>query len=287
MISVIPQSHCRVIERFGKPIRVQHSGLAFKIPILDQVKFVPSDWGDHTHKNGYLIELTEQITNTDPRECFTKDNAKLTVDAIFSWRIVDPLKALYEVDKLHKSLLQASLNAIRSEVGSMPLDEILSSRVKLNESLVSQLSDTVSKWGIVLIRVEIQELKADDATSTSMLKQLDAERRSRASALEAEGEAIAITKRAQADKDAAILRAEGQAKALEIAAEAEQRYLQRIANIVGSDSSLRCLLLQKTLDGYSIMTSNPASKVFIPNSVNSFIDLGNEFGSSTSNSNNS
>jgi regulator of protease activity HflC (stomatin/prohibitin superfamily) len=278
MISIIPQSHCRIIERFGKPLKVQQSGLAFKIPFLDKVRHVPADWGTETNKNGYFIELTEQITDTMPRECFTRDNAKITVDAVYSWRIVDPIKAVYEVDELHRSLLQAALNAIRSDVGSMSLDEILASRVKLNESLVSQLTDTVSKWGISLIRVEIQELKADAATSTSMLQQVDAERRSRALALEAEGDAIATIKRAQADKDAAILRAEGQAKALEIAAEAEKNYLAKLAETVGDESSLRCLLLNKTLESFNVMTSNPASKVFIPNSVNSFIDLGNEFG---------
>jgi len=273
MITTIPQNHCRIIERFGKPVKVQHSGLAFKIPIIDKVRDVTAIWGGDTNQRGVFIELTEQITETLPRECFTQDNAKLTVDAIISWRVVDPIKAVYEVDHLHESLKQAALNAVRSEVGSMPLDEVLSARTRLNEAIVSKLSETSKKWGISIIRVEIQELKTDDATSTAMLQQVDAERRSRAIVAEAEGQAHAITKTAAADKAAAIMRAEGQAKALELIATAEQIYLKTLSGEVGSEEAARILLTQKVIEGYGVITSNPASQVFIPTGTQSFIDL--------------
>jgi regulator of protease activity HflC (stomatin/prohibitin superfamily) len=273
MITTIPQNHCRVIERFGKPVRVQHSGLAFKIPIIDKVRDVTSIWGGETNQRGVFIELTEQITDTEARECFSKDNAKLLVDAVVSWRVVDPIKAVYEVDHLHKSLVQAALNAVRSEVGSMPLDEVLGARTRLNESIVSKLSETSKKWGISIIRAEIQELKTDDATSTAMLQQVDAERRSRAITAEAEGQAQAITKKAAADKAAAIMRAEGQAKALELIAAAEQTYLKTLSGEVGPEEAARILLTQKVIEGYDVITSNPASQVFIPTGTQSFIDL--------------
>ena len=269
MITTIPQNHCRVIERFGKPVRVQHSGLAFKIPIIDKVRDVTSIWGGETNQRGVFIELTEQITDTEARECFSKDNAKLLVDAVVSWRVVDPIKAVYEVDHLHKSLVQAALN----EVGSMPLDEVLGARTRLNESIVSKLSETSKKWGISIIRAEIQELKTDDATSTAMLQQVDAERRSRAITAEAEGQAQAITKKAAADKAAAIMRAEGQAKALELIAAAEQTYLKTLSGEVGPEEAARILLTQKVIEGYDVITSNPASQVFIPTGTQSFIDL--------------
>ena len=264
MITIIPQSHCRIIERFGKPVKVQKSGLAIKIPVLDSVKDVSTDWGGDANKQGVFIELSEQVTDTHPRECITRDNAKVMVDAVVSWRIIDPIKAVYEVDQLHQSLLQTVLNAVRAEVGGNELDYALQARTELNEKITSRLVDTLSKWGLQLLRVEIQELKTDDATSAAMLQQLDAERKSRASKLEAEGQAKATVEIAKADRDAAILRAEGQAKALEITASAEKSYLETLATAIGADEAKKILLAQKVIEGYSIISGNPGDKVFIP-----------------------
>lgn len=275
MITIIPQSHCRIIERFGKPVKVQKSGLAIKIPVLDSVKDVSTDWGGNANKQGVFIELSEQVTDTHPRECITRDNAKVMVDAVVSWRIIDPIKAVYEVDQLHQSLLQTVLNAVRAEVGGNELDYALQARTELNEKITSRLVDTLSKWGLQLLRVEIQELKTDDATSAAMLQQLDAERKSRASKLEAEGQAKATVEIAKADRDAAILRAEGQAKALEITASAEKSYLETLATAIGADEANKILLAQKVIEGYSIISGNPGDKVFIPSNVQSFIELGN------------
>jgi regulator of protease activity HflC (stomatin/prohibitin superfamily) len=275
MISQIPQGHCRIIERFAKPIKIQYSGLAFKIPFLDKVRDVRSVWGDETNKQGVFIELTEQIIDTKPRECITKDNAKVLVDSVLSWRISDPIKAVYEVDHLHKSLIQAALNAIRSEIGERDLDEALSSRSQLNEKIASTLTETSKKWGIQVLRAEIQELKTDDATSTAMLQQLEAERRSRAIAAEAEGSATATIRKAKADREAAIFRAEGQAKALNIIAESERNYLTTLSESIGKDEAAKILMAQKVLEGYAVISDKPGDKVFIPSSVKPFLDLGN------------
>lgn len=274
MITTVPHNHCRIIERFGKPVKVQRSGLAIKIPILDSVKDVTSEWGNETNKKGVFIELSEQITDTNPRECITSDNAKVLVDAVISWRVTDPIKAVYEVDHLHQSLLQATLNTIRSEVGENELDYALQARTSINEKITARLGDTVAKWGLQLIRVEIQEIKTDDATGAAMLQQMDAERKSRAAKLEAEGQAKATIEIAKADREAAILRAEGQAKALEITASAEKRYLETLASSIGADEANKILLAQKVIDGYSIISKNPGDKVFIPSNVQSFIELG-------------
>lgn len=275
MISQIPQGHCRIIERFSKPVKVQYSGLAFKIPFLDVVRDVSSMWGDETNKQGIFIELTEQIIDTRPRECITKDNAKVLVDSVLSWRVNDPIKAVYEVDQLHKSLIQAALNAIRSEIGEYDLDEVLSSRNMLNEKIAATLSTTTKKWGIQVLRAEIQELKTDNATSTAMLQQLEAERKSRAIAAEAEGTATATVRKAKADREAAICRAEGQAKALDIIAQSERNYLATLAESIGQEEAAKILMAQKVLEGFAVISENPGDKVFIPSSVKSFLDLGN------------
>lgn len=273
MIAIIPQKHCRIIERFGKPIKVQHSGLAFRLPFIDQPRNVARDWGDETHKHGVLIELSEQITDTRPRECITKDNAKVQVNCVLSWRIADPLKAVYEVDQLHQSLVQITLNAVRSEIGSQDLDYALSSRSALNEGLAASIRGTVQKWGIEVVRVEIQELTTDDRTTQAMLQQLEAERSSRAASLEAEGLASATIKGATAEREAAILRAEGQARALETIAEAEMNYLARLSEVVGREGASRILMAQKVMDGFDRISTNPGDKVFLPSSVQGVLEL--------------
>ena len=199
-ISTVPQGHCRVIERFGKPISVQRSGLRFKIPLIDKVKKVSDIWGTETNKDDFFIELTEQITDTPPREYFTKDNVKVTSDCVMRWRIVDPVKAIYEVDNLHRSIKETVLNSMRGEIGSRELDNVLSARQSISESILANISPTLSRWGIQLTSVELQELKTDNATAGAMLQQLEAERRSRAIAAQAKGEAEAILARANAEK---------------------------------------------------------------------------------------
>jgi regulator of protease activity HflC (stomatin/prohibitin superfamily) len=273
MISTIPQNHCRIIERFGKPVKVQHSGLRFKLPFIDKVRDVTSEWGDETNKQGVFIELSEQICDTNSRECISRDNAKVTVDCMICWRVVDPLKAVYEVDHLHQSLLQAALNVIRSEIGLRDLDQALSARAELNESIVSGLSDTLRKWGVQLIRIEIQELRTDDATGAAMLQQLEAERRSRAIVSEAEGRASATLRIAVAERDALIARAEGHARALEITTAAEKNYLDTIAQAVGTEEASRILLAQKVLDGFDRISKNPGDKVFLPSSLQGVLEL--------------
>jgi regulator of protease activity HflC (stomatin/prohibitin superfamily) len=274
MITIIPQNHCRIIERFGKPIRVQVSGLAFKLPFIENVKNVSADWGGETNKNGVFLEYSEQILDTRPRECITRDNAKIMVDAVISWRLIDPLKAVYEVDNLHRSLLQAVLNAVRSQIGACDLDDALAARAALNERLVAELSDTTRKWGIQIIRIEIQELKTDSATGAAMLQQLEAERRSRAISMEAEGVAEATIKAANAEREAAIVRADGVARALEITATAEKCYLDTLSESVGAEQACKILLAQKVIEGFDRITKNPADKVFLPAGVKGILEMG-------------
>ena len=284
MISTVPQGHCRIVERFGRPAKVQRAGINFNIPFIDTFKDVSQIWRQESNGTGdasivakygdgagQFIELTEQIHDTEERDCITKDNAKVKTDAVISWRIIDPLKAVYEVDRLHESLEQACLNILRSEIGSHDLDDVLENRKRLNDVAVTKLSATVGKWGVQLLRVEIQELKVDGKTSEAMLQQLEAERKSRALALEAEGEAKAKLSIAKADRDAQILIAEGQAQALKIIAESEKVYLETLTESIGAEKANGVLLAQKAIEGYNVISKNPADKVFVPNNATALI----------------
>ena len=137
---VIPQGHCVIVERFGKPVRVAQSGLRFFLPGLDKLRDVRNVWNDLTNKDGIFIELTEQICDKGSRECFTQDNVKLIVDCVYRWRITDPIKAVYEVDELHKSLKEAVLGEIRSFIGKSELNTVLASRSRISESVVTMIA---------------------------------------------------------------------------------------------------------------------------------------------------
>ncbi len=261
---VIPQGHCVIVERFGKPVRVVQSGLRFFLPGLDKLKNVQLVWGELTNTDGVFIELTEQICDTGTRECFTKDNVKLLVDCVFRWRITDPIKAVYEVDSLHKSLKEAVLGELRAFLGQNDLNTVLASRTQISEHVVTAVSDTARRWGVNLTGVEVQELKADTATQGAMLQQLEASRRAEAIRLEAEGKAFAVVQEAEAEKKAAILRAEAASESMKLVAAGEQAYLEMLKNAVGEEAAARVLIAQKTLEAYRQATGDPAAKVFLP-----------------------
>jgi len=261
---IIPQGHCVVVERFGKPVRVAESGLRFFIPFLDTLKNVKPIWDTASNKNGIFIELTEQINDTMPRDCFTRDNVKLTVDCVYRYRIVDPIKAIYDVEKLHKSIKEMVLTEMRSFVGSNDLNFVLASRAKISEHIVATIADTVMRWGVNIVGADIQELTADKDTVDAMRMQLEASRRSESLKLEAEGRANAILKEAEATRQATVLRAQGECEAMQIVAQGEAEYLKCVSEIVGGESAARFLCLQKMLDSYKKVAADPAGKVFMP-----------------------
>jgi regulator of protease activity HflC (stomatin/prohibitin superfamily) len=287
MITQIPQGYCRVLTRFGKPVGLQRPGLAFNIPFIDKPYDVSLNKGwNETIKDtngdidGTLIEVTEQISdigragnrNTN-RTCFTKDNVKLTVNSVISWRIVDPIKAIFEVDNLHASLQEAALNAVRSEVGAMDLDEALQARSSISDSIIARLADTFHKWGLMLNRVEIQELEVDDDTSKAMLQQMESERKSRAITATAKGESEKIRLEAEAAKDAKILKAEGDYEALKIIAKADADYIRLVSEEMSKSDAREVLLAMKAIQSYELMANSIGSKVFIPTDRSTLLDI--------------
>ncbi len=272
-IFTVPQGHCAIVEMFGKPTSVRKSGLQFYIPFLQSLKDVSSIWGELTNKKGIYIEQTEQLLDTNPRSCITKDNATMQVNCIIRWRIMDAIKAVYEVKNLHQSLMELVLNELRSLIGGRNLDEILSPRSEIPEKVSVAVAATASRWGISITSIEIKELTTDTETREAMLRQMEAERVSRSIALKAEGESTARVRLAESEKQAAILRAQGAAESMRLAAEAEADYLQRIAAVVGAEAAAKVLMNRQALGGYATITANPAAQVSLPNSVPSVMDL--------------
>lgn len=268
---IVPQSHIVVVERLGKFARVQERGFRFRIPFIEKVHEV-DDWrepgekrrapddniGRAANKYGWMIELAEQQTDTEKRECQTKDNVVVEANASVYWRIVDAASAVYEVDVLPRSVADITLNALRSNIGTLMLDEVLSGRESLNKEIAAQLKDTCKKWGIVVSRVEIQELRiTDEETANAMRQEMAAERKRRALILEAEGKSESMIRIADAE-----------AQSMDKIADAEAHYLQKLSEEVDPQTAGLILLSQKMLETYRTISENKANKVFMPNSVN-------------------
>ncbi len=246
--------------------------MRFKIPLIEQIKYV-REWGDKANKAGYLIELSEQQTDTRPRQCQTIDNVTIEANASIYWRIVNPVRAVYDVDVLPKAVADVALNALRANIGKLKLDQVLSERQKLNERIAAQLSATASKWGVAFTRVEIQEINYSSETADAMMQEMAAERKKRALIAEAEGKAAAEVALANAEANAVMIRAKAQADALKLLAEAENFYLSKVKDSSNNEIAGQILMAQKYIDGMKTITNNPGDKVFLPNNFNGMFTL--------------
>lgn len=272
IIFTVNTAQCRVIERFGKFNRVVREGLHFRIPFIESFKST-AHWSGSERRGGLVIELSEQLTLAEARGSQTKDNVTVTAAASVYWQIVQPEKAVYEVENLPRSVEDVALNALRANIGRMELDQVLSERQELNDRIAAQLVDTANKWGIRFTRIEIREIATNDATATAMRQQMEAERRRRAAVAEAEGDALTELKVAEAERDAMVLRAQGRATALQLVAEAEAAYLSRLMQVTTAENAARIVLAQKYLDGIERISRNPADKVFLPNDFQGLMTL--------------
>lgn len=275
IVYTVPEKHCVLVKRFNKFARVQTSGIRIQLPLIETFHTVP-EWNGLAVKDNVFIELMEQQTNTKPRETQTKDNATVTANASVYWRIHDPEKACFNVDRLPQAMTDTALNALRSNIGRMELDEVLSERTTLNERIQEELIDSTENWGVKIRRVEIQELSTDKDTRDSMRQQMDAERKRRAKVAEAKGKSEYEIKVAEAEKEAAIARAEGEAKALQKLAKAEKEYLKSLKEEVDDEQAAQILISQKFINGFDNISENESDKVFLPNNFQALMNLETE-----------
>lgn len=272
LIYTIPQNHVVLIKRFGKHSRVQRDGLRFKLPIIENIKYVP-EWQGVANKRGYFIELSEQQTDTPSRQCQTLDNVTIDANASIYWRITDPVKAVYDIDILPKSIADVALNALRANIGKIKLDQVLSERQNLNVKIAAQLAETASKWGVIFTRVEIQEINYSSETAEAMMQEMTAERKKRAIIAEAEGEAQAEVTKANAEASATIIRARAQADAIKLIAEAESVYISKLKENSSAEIAGQIIMSQKFIDGMKAISKNPSDKVFLPNSFQGMFEI--------------
>ena len=242
-LKVVPQSETKVIERLGKFHSVLPAGLNIIWPIIDRPK--PITVRDQRGR-AYMtssIDLREQVYDFPKQNVITKDNVTTEINALLYFQIVEPIKAVYEIDNLPNAIEKLTQTTLRNVIGELELDETLTSRDTINAKLRAVLDDATNKWGVKVNRVELQDITPPESVRQAMEKQMQAERNRRAEILKAEGEKTsAILKsegektsqinNAEAEKAAVLLKAEGEARAKILQAEAEAQAIAMIAEAI-------------------------------------------------------
>ena len=210
-VRIVPQSEKFVVERFGRLRSVLGPGINFTVPFLDRV----------AHK----ISVLERQLPTNRQDAITADNVLVQVETSVFYRIIEPEKTVYRIRDIDAAIATTVAGIVRSEIGTMELDQVQSNRASLIERIRESLANVVDDWGIEVTRAEILDVNLDDATRAAMLQQLNAERARRAQVTEAEGKRRAVELAA----DGELYAAEQQAKAKRVLADAEAYATNAIA----------------------------------------------------------
>lgn len=281
-VKQVPQGQNWTVENFGKYDRTLSPGLAFIMPFVQRV--------------GAKMTVMESLLDVPGQEVITKDNAQVRVDGVVYFQVINAYKAAYEVNNLQAAIQNLAMTNLRTVIGAMSLDELLSNREHINNALLKVIDEATSPWGVKVTRVEIRDVQPPRDLIDSMARQMKAERDRRAtileadaarenairraegqkqaSILEAEGAKEATIRRAEADRQSVILEAEAAKEAAFRAAEARERQAEAEATstklvsdaiVAGNTQALNYFVAQKYVEALKQFASSPNQKVlFMP-----------------------
>jgi regulator of protease activity HflC (stomatin/prohibitin superfamily) len=257
-VKTVTQGYNWTVERFGRYTRTLVPGLNLIVPYFDRI--------------GHKINMMEQAIDIPQQDVITKDNATVAVDGIAFYQVFDAAKASYEVANLDQAIIKLTMTNIRSVMGGMDLDQMLSHRDEINERLLRVVDAAVSPWGVKVNRIEIKDIIPPSDLIEAMGRQMKAEREKRAEILQAEGQRQSAILKAEGQKQSQILEAEGRreaafrdAEARERSAQAEAKATEMVSEAVarGDVAALNYFIAEKYLRAFGQFAQAPNQKVLI------------------------
>ncbi|MGV1014105.1 MAG: SPFH domain-containing protein [Methyloceanibacter sp.] len=257
-VKIVPQGYNYTVERFGRYTRTLRPGLSLIIPFIDRV--------------GRKLNMMEQVVEVPSQEVITKDNAMVRVDGVAFFQVLDAAQASYEVTNLQVAILNLTMTNIRTVMGSMDLDKLLSERDEINLRLLKVVDDATHNWGVKVTRIEIKDIAPPRDLIDAMARQMKAERDKRAAILVAEGERASAILTAEGEKQAQILAAEGRreaayrdAEAREREAEAEAKATTMVSNAIseGNVQAINYFVANNYVDALKALATAKNQKVLL------------------------